>query len=123
MRDYSLYLRDIIDAMDAVKKFIEGIDLPAFQSNDLISSAVIRKFEIIGEAAKNIPDDMRLKYPRIPWREMAGMRDRLIHFYFGIKYDLVWHTIKDIIPNIKPLLKEIIDETKSNVKLNSDPID
>ena len=114
MRDYSLYLKDIIDAMEAVEKFIEGMDFPAFQSDDLISSAVIRKFEIIGEAAKHIPDDMRIKYPRIPWREMAGMRDRLIHFYFGIKYDLVWHTIKDIIPNVKPLLKEIIDETKSN---------
>ncbi len=97
-----------------MEKFIEGMDFPAFQSDDLISSAVIRKFEIIGEAAKNIPDDMRIKYPLIPWREMAGMRDRLIHFYFGIKYDLVWHTIKDIIPNVKPLLKEIIDETKSN---------
>lgn len=82
MRDYSLYLRDIIDAMDAVEKFIEGIDLPAFQSNDLISSAVIRKFEIIGEAAKNIPDDIssdsmerngwneRPSYPFLFWNQI-----------------------------------------------------
>lgn len=111
MRDYSLYLKDIIDAMEAVEKFVEGMDFAAFQDNDLISSAVIRKFEIIGEASKKIPDDMRNKYPLIPWREMAGMRDRLIHFYFGIKYDLVWHTIKDILPKVKPLLKEIITET------------
>lgn len=116
MRDYSLYLKDMIDAMDAVEKFIKGIDFIGFQNNDLISSAVIRKFEVIGEAAKNIPEDFRNKYPQIPWREMAGMRDRLIHFYFGIKYELVWHTIKDIIPNVKTLLQGIIDEIKSNAQ-------
>jgi uncharacterized protein with HEPN domain len=90
------YLKDIVAAMDAIEKFVEGIDFDRFQNDDLISSAVIRKFEVIGEASKNIPDDVRSKYPQIPWKEMAGMRDRLIHFYFGIKFDLVWHTIKDV---------------------------
>jgi uncharacterized protein with HEPN domain len=88
MRDYSLYLKDIVDAMDAIEKFVEGIDFDRFQNDDLISSAVIRKFEIIGEASKNIPDDVRGKYPQIPWKEMAGMRDTLIHFYFGINLPL-----------------------------------
>ena len=90
MRDPTLYLNDISDAMDAIEKFVEGIEFDEFKRNDKTSSAVIRKFEIIGEATKNIPDKIRQMYPSIPWREMAGMRDKLIHFYFGIKYDLVW---------------------------------
>jgi len=62
----------------------------------LVSSAVIRKFEIIGEAVKHIPNEMRIKYPEIPWKEIAGFRDKLIHFYFGIKYDMIWNTIKKL---------------------------
>jgi uncharacterized protein with HEPN domain len=113
MRNYALYLKDILDAMDTIEKFVGAIDFDGFQSSDMISSAVIRKFEIIGEAAKNIPEDIRSKYPQIPWKEMAGMRDRLIHFYSGVKYELVWHTIKDIIPNVKSLLQKIIEEIES----------
>ncbi len=68
MRDHTLYLKDIIEAMEAIEKFVEGLDIDEFQKNDMISSAVIRKFEIIGEAAKNIPDTVRSKYPEIPWK-------------------------------------------------------
>ena len=114
MRDISLYLQDILGAMLAIEQFIEGISLDEFKTDDKTSSAVIRKFEIIGEAAKQIPEEIRNKYPLIPWKEMAGMRDRLIHFYFGIKYELVWHTIKDIIPQVKPSIQEILKSLKSN---------
>ena len=114
MRDYSLYLQDIFDAMRAIEKFVEEMSFEEFRQDDKTSSAVIRKFEIIGEAAKQIPEEIRNKYPVIPWKEMAGMRDRLIHFYFGIKYDLVWHTIKDVIPQVKPAIQEILKSLKSN---------
>lgn len=113
MRDYTLYLKDILEAMEAIEKFVEGIDFDNFQKNDIVSSAVIRKFEIIGEATKNVPETIRIKYPEIPWKEMAGMRDRLIHFYFGVKYSLVWQTIKDIIPSIKPLIYKIIEDVSN----------
>ena len=109
MRDYTIYLKDIIEAMEAIEKFVDGIDFDRFQGDDLISSAVIRKFEVIGEASKNIPDDVRSKFPQIPWKEMAGMRDRLIHFYMGVKFDLVWHTIKDVIPVAKSELRKILE--------------
>ena len=110
MRDYALYLKDILEAMQAIEKFVENMDFEDFQKNDIVSSAVIRKFEIIGEATKGLPETIRNKYPQVPWKEMAGMRDRLIHFYFGIKYDLVWHTIKDVIPQVKPVIQEILKD-------------
>ncbi len=113
MRDYTLYLKDMLEAMEAIEKFVEGVDFDNFQKNDMVSSAVIRKFEIIGEAAKKVPDTIRNKYPEIPWKEMSGMRDRLIHFYFGVKYSLVWQTVKDIIPSIKPLISKIIEDFSS----------
>lgn len=114
MRDISLYLQDILDAMLAIEQFVEGISFDEFKTDDKTSSAVIRKFEIIGEAAKRIPEEIRNKYPLIPWKEMSGMRDRLIHFYFGIKYELVWYTIKDVITQVKPAIQEILKSLKSN---------
>ncbi|MEW6380669.1 MAG: DUF86 domain-containing protein [bacterium] len=98
--------------MEAIEKFVEGMDLETLRTDDLRSSAIIRKLEIIGEATKNVPESIRKSYPSIPWREMAGMRDRLIHFYFGIKCELVWNTIKDVIPKIKPLISKILEESE-----------
>lgn len=83
------------------------MEFDEFKKDDKTSSAVIRKFEIIGEATKKISESLKKKYPEIPWKEMAGMRDKLIHFYFGIDYKLVWQTIKHRIPQIKPLLTKI----------------
>jgi len=68
----------------------------------------MRKFEIIGEAAKQIPDEIRQNYPQVPWKEMAGMRDRLVHFYFGIDYRLVWRTIKERLPQVKPEIQRML---------------
>ncbi|GAB6056580.1 DUF86 domain-containing protein [Methanobacterium movens] len=107
MRDPKLYLKDILEAMDSIELFIGEMDFHEFKEDDKTSSAVIRKFEIIGEATKNLPEDIKKDYPDIPWRAMAGMRDKLIHFYFGIKYELVWRTIKDVIPQLRPYLIEI----------------
>lgn len=114
MRDPALYVKDIVEAMEAIEKFVKGVDFEAFKNDDMRTSAVIRKFEIIGEAAKNIPESIKQKYVSIPWRDMAGMRDRLIHFYFGIKYELVWNTIKDVIPRIKPLMRKILRDQGKN---------
>jgi len=110
-RDVKLYVKDILEAIKAIEKFVEGMNFENFKEDDKTSSAVIRKFEIIGEATKNIPQSIKEKYSHIPWKEMAGFRDKLIHFYFGIKYDIVWDTIKLRLPelrnNIEKLLKDL----------------
>ncbi len=84
------------------------MDFDAFESDDKTSSAVIRKLEIIGEAVKKIPDDVRQKCPSIPWKEMAGMRDKLIHFYFGVDNRLVWRAITERVPLIRREIELIL---------------
>jgi uncharacterized protein with HEPN domain len=110
MRDYSLYLSDILKAFEAIEHFVEDQSFEDFEKDDKTSSAVVRKFEIIGEAAKQVPEIVRQKYPAVPWKEMAGMRDKLIHFYFGVNYDLLWQTIVNRIPQIKPVIRQILKD-------------
>ena len=107
-RNYKLFIKDIISAMKSIEKFVEGLSLDEVKEDDKTSSAVIRKFEIIGEATRHVPDNLKENYPDIPWKRMAGMRDRLIHAYFGVDYRLVWQAIKIDIPNLKPRLEEIL---------------
>jgi uncharacterized protein with HEPN domain len=108
MRDDRLYLEDILQAMESTETFVQGMTFDDFQADDKTASAVVRKLEIIGEATKQVSSDIRHKHPELPWGEMAGMRDRLIHAYFGVDYRLVWRTVKERIPQLKPVLKEIL---------------
>ena len=80
------------------------MDADSLSKDDKTSSAVIRKLEIIGEAAKHVPDDIRKLYPSIPWKSIAGMRDKLIHAYFGIDRELVWDVITTKLPSMKKVL-------------------
>ena len=110
MRDYKLYLQDILGAIESIQAFVQGMSLDDFRADDKTSSAVLRKFESIGEAAKHIPDDLRQLNSRIPWTEMAGMRDRLIHAYFGVDFQLVWETIQERIPEIKSHIQSMLSD-------------
>lgn len=114
MRNQNLYLKDILTAIAAIEEFVKGMDFDEFKEDDKTQSAVIRKFEIIGEATKKIPESIKKKHPEIPWNDMAGMRDKLIHFYFGIDYKLVWQTIKHRLPQIEPFIRKI-DPTLKNL--------
>jgi len=109
-REYKLFLKDIVKACEYIQEFVEGIDFDQFLKDEKTSSAVIQKFGIIGEAVKNIPEFIKQKYPDIAWKDMAGMRDRLIHGYFGVDYVLVWDTIESDIPEIISSISQILDE-------------
>jgi len=102
------YVEDIISAMDKSIDFVKNISYEEFTRDDKTVFAVVRALEIIGEAAKKIPDDIRKNYPEIPWKDITGMRDKVIHEYFGVKLSIVWRTIKEEIPPLKPIFEKIL---------------
>ncbi len=109
-RSVSLYVKDVIQNMLDAEEFIQGLSYEAFLSDKKTFNAVVRSIEVIGEAVKNIPDSVRSRYSDIPWKEMAGMRDKLIHFYFGVDKEAVWVTVKERIPTIRPIFEKILQD-------------
>jgi uncharacterized protein with HEPN domain len=109
-REIGDYIEDIIDAMKEAVGFVKDMEYDEFIQDTKTVYAVVRAIEIIGEATKNIPEDVRKKYPHIPWRQMAGMRDKVIHEYFGVKLERVWETVKRDIPNLKPLFEKMLGD-------------
>ena len=107
-RTYADYLRDILEASRRAEEFVRGMDVAEFLADARTNFAVVRALEIIGEATKSIPDEVRSKYPGIPWREMAGMRDKLIHAYFGVDLRRALEVVRRDIPVIRPLLREAV---------------
>lgn len=107
-RNVSLYLRDIYDNILRIEAFIQGMAFETFKSDEKTSFAVIHCLEIIGEAAKNIPDNIRDLYSQIPWRDIMTMRNKIAHEYFGVDLEIVWLVIQDDLPAIKPLVEEMM---------------
>jgi uncharacterized protein with HEPN domain len=106
-RNIKLFIEDILESIASIKSFIKNISEESFFKNKLIKSAVVRELEVIGEATKNIPNSFREKYPKIPWREIASTRDKIIHGYFGVNYKIVWKIIKEDLSNLEKQIKEI----------------
>lgn len=112
-RDYRLFIEDIMDCIEKIEQFVGDLSFDEFVKDDKTSSAVVRKLEIIGEATKNIPMYIREKYEDLPWNDMAKMRDKIIHAYFGINYKIIWNVIKERLPEIKPTIRQILKEIKN----------
>jgi uncharacterized protein with HEPN domain len=109
MKKDEVYLQHILDAIADIEKFIEGVTHDEFLKNKEKQYAVLRALEIIGEASKNLSTELKTKNRAIQWKDIAGMRDKLIHAYFGINLNLVWETTKKNLPELKQQIDNILE--------------
>jgi len=109
-RIYKDYILDILLSIQDIEKFVEGISFKEFINDRKTVNATIRSLEVMGEAVKKIPLEIRNKYSEIPWKYIAGMRDKLIHEYHGVDLEIVWEVIKKEIPPLKSKFEKILKE-------------
>lgn len=107
-REHQDYLDDIYEAVKEIEQFTEGMTLEQFKNDKKTINAVVRSLEVMGEAVKHIPKSVKDKAPSIPWKMMADMRNKVIHEYFGVDYEIVWMTAKTSIPKLKPKIAELV---------------
>jgi uncharacterized protein with HEPN domain len=109
-REWKFFIQDIYDAMQYIKEFVGTMKRKEFLVDEKTRSAVAFKIENIGEASKNVPKSIRIKYKNLPWTDMARMRDKITHFYFGINYKVVCSVVKKELPAIEPAIAKILSD-------------
>jgi len=109
-KDDTVYLRHILDAINTVEGYLSGVSERKFRDTNLLQDGAIRQIEIIGEAIRHVSKDLRNSYSEIPWQDIAGMRDKLIHDYFGVDIEKVWLTAKEDLPVLKEQILGIMND-------------
>jgi len=105
----SLFLHHILDAIARIEQYVQGLDREDFDENLLVQDGVIRQITVIGEAVKLLSNDLRDEYAHVPWQDIAGMRDKLIHRYFGIDLETIWLTVQDDLPVLKSEVTKMLE--------------
>jgi len=114
-RDYTDYLHDIIDHADKAMRFVQGVGYDDFSDNEEKVFAVVKMLEIIGEAARHLPRNLRAQYDSIPWKQVIGMRDRLTHEYFSVDLEVVWRTLHEDLPRLRTMAEKMLaDKTRQD---------
>jgi uncharacterized protein with HEPN domain len=109
-REARLFVEDILDSIIKIESYTHHLSEDEFFQDSLAQDAVVRRLEIMGEAVKNLPEELRLKYPHIPWRQIAGLRDVLTHGYFGVNTARVWLVIEKDLPDLKTKIAQVLKE-------------
>ncbi|MDA8077691.1 MAG: DUF86 domain-containing protein [Nitrospiraceae bacterium] len=112
-KDNTVYIRHIMDAICRIEEYTKGLQAGDFMANKLVQAGVVRELEIIGEATKRLSPALRDKHPQVPWKKITGMRDKLIHDYFGVDLQAVWDTLEQDIPVLKEKIAEILNNAGS----------
>jgi uncharacterized protein with HEPN domain len=115
-RDPILYLEDIVLSMQRVQEYISGLDFQHFKLDYKTVDAVVRNFEIIGEASKNLSETIKSRYSHVPWKEMYRLRNRISHEYFGIDYEIIWNIVTKHLPGNFKDISEILENERLNEK-------
>lgn len=109
-RDIRLFLDDILKSILLIEKYSQGVTKEQFHTSEEKQDGITRRLEIIGEATRNIPEDVREKYPNIPWSKMAGIRNIIAHEYFGVNFNTIWETATEFIPPLKKHIEELLEQ-------------
>ncbi|WP_324736557.1 DUF86 domain-containing protein [Thermococcus sp. SY098] len=109
-RNYRLFLQDMLESIERIEEYTEGYDFETFTKDRKTVDAVLRNLEIIGEAARHIPENIRIQHPEIPWKRVIGLRNVVIHHYFGVDLSIVWVIIKKQLPELKNAVISLLEE-------------
>jgi uncharacterized protein with HEPN domain len=110
-RDHRAYLDDILEAIQRIEQYTASVNLESLKTDQLVLDGVVRNLEIIGEAAKKLPDDVKSRAKDIDWRKIAGMRDILIHEYFGIDVEIIWDVVKKKLPELRDAVNQLLSDS------------
>lgn len=119
-RELRDYVDDILNAMTEVREFTVRMDFGSFSTDRKTINAVVRSLEVIGEASKQIPDEIREQHPLVPWKYMAGMRDKLSHEYWGVDLEIVWRVVQEELPLLEPHLRKVRGQLESGSECQTD---
>ena len=118
--NYLIYLEDMLEAMNKIERYIKDVDYEKFIQDEMMVDAVLNNVTIIGEAGTNIPEHVRGKYQEVPWKRIIGLRNIVVHKYFGVDLEIIWKIINENLPDTKPLIEKMLLQIRSQEKNNNE---